>query len=193
MKFVVRDVTPENILVEFENKTKALVPIENGWDRTRIEEEISKYITVVPERPAYRDVADIPMKVGYNNDIESFSDKNKRMVEEKEENMIREQKKIEAANKKREELYQNQKVSYKAVRRAKYPSIEEQLDSLYHAGIFPEEMANRIKNVKDTYPKDMEKITQKELQKIQEDESMIKITVDGEELIMPKYMVEDYE
>jgi len=44
-------------------------------------------------------------------------------------------------------------VRYKDDRRAEYPPIGEQLDALYHAGLFPEEMAAKIKAVKDKYPK----------------------------------------
>lgn len=42
---------------------------------------------------------------------------------------------------------------YKFKRQFEYPDIGDQLDALYHAGIFPEEMANQIKAVKDKYPK----------------------------------------
>ena len=35
-----------------------------------------------------------------------------------------------------------------------YPSIGDQLDALYHAGVFPTEMANAIKSIKDKYPKE---------------------------------------
>ena len=33
-----------------------------------------------------------------------------------------------------------------------YPSIGDQLDALYHAGVFPSEMADKIKKVKEKYP-----------------------------------------
>ena len=35
-----------------------------------------------------------------------------------------------------------------------YPPIGDQLDALFHAGVFPEEMAAKIQAVKDAYPKD---------------------------------------
>ena len=35
----------------------------------------------------------------------------------------------------------------------KYPDIGDQLDALYHAGAFPEDMATKIKAVKEKYPK----------------------------------------
>jgi hypothetical protein len=34
-----------------------------------------------------------------------------------------------------------------------YPSIGDQLDALFHAGVFPAEMAAEIQAVKDKYPK----------------------------------------
>lgn len=42
---------------------------------------------------------------------------------------------------------------HKKLRQAEYPSIGDQLDSLYAAGLFPVEMAEKIKRVKDKYPK----------------------------------------
>jgi len=42
---------------------------------------------------------------------------------------------------------------YKFKRQFEYPDIGDQLDALYHAGVFPEDMANQIKAVKDKYPK----------------------------------------
>jgi len=42
---------------------------------------------------------------------------------------------------------------YQRNRAREYPSIEEQLDALYHAGVFPAEMAARIRAVKIKYPR----------------------------------------
>lgn len=42
---------------------------------------------------------------------------------------------------------------YKRKRYREYPSIGDQLDALFKAGIFPEEMAAQIQAVKDKYPK----------------------------------------
>ena len=41
--------------------------------------------------------------------------------------------------------------SYKSQRRAEYPSIEEQLDTIYHSGVAGWKTA--IKTIKDKYPK----------------------------------------
>ena len=43
---------------------------------------------------------------------------------------------------------------YKDDRKADYPDIGDQLDALYHAGAFPEDMAAKLKAVKDKYPKE---------------------------------------
>jgi len=43
--------------------------------------------------------------------------------------------------------------TYAELRAKKYPSIGDQLDSLFKAGLFPEEMAAKIQAVKDKYPK----------------------------------------
>lgn len=45
---------------------------------------------------------------------------------------------------------------YQRSRWANYPTLGDQLDALYHAGVFPEEMAAQIKAVKDLYPKPIE-------------------------------------
>ena len=44
--------------------------------------------------------------------------------------------------------------AYKFQRISEYPSIGDQLDALFHAGVFPEEMAATIQAVKDKYPKE---------------------------------------
>ena len=42
---------------------------------------------------------------------------------------------------------------YARNRQPEYPPIPDQLDALYHAGVFPKEMADKLKAVKDKYPK----------------------------------------
>lgn len=46
-----------------------------------------------------------------------------------------------------------QKTKYKSSRLPEYPSIGDQLDDLFKAGMFSEEMAAKIQAVKDKYPK----------------------------------------
>lgn len=46
------------------------------------------------------------------------------------------------------------KKTYADYRRMAYPSIGDQLDALYHAGVFPAEMAAMIAEVKAKFPKD---------------------------------------
>ena len=42
---------------------------------------------------------------------------------------------------------------YQRNRAREYPTIQEQLDALYHAGVFPAEIAARIRAVKEKYPR----------------------------------------
>ncbi len=44
-------------------------------------------------------------------------------------------------------------LSYVLKRQSNYPLIGDQLDALFHAGLFPEEMAKKIQAVKDQFPK----------------------------------------
>lgn len=52
-----------------------------------------------------------------------------------------------------EQILEEIPLTYEDLRRLEYPSIGDQLDSLFKAGIFPEEMAVQIQAVKDKYPK----------------------------------------
>jgi len=48
---------------------------------------------------------------------------------------------------------EHERTQYQRQRAPEYPSITEQLDALFHAGVFPPEMAAQIQAVKDKYPK----------------------------------------
>ena len=55
---------------------------------------------------------------------------------------------------KAEELQlQHELTEYRRLRAPEYPSIGDQLDALFHAGVFPPEMEAQIQAVKDKYPK----------------------------------------
>lgn len=45
-------------------------------------------------------------------------------------------------------------LTYQEKRVLEYPKIGDQLDALFHAGVFPPEMAALIQAVKDKYPKE---------------------------------------
>jgi hypothetical protein len=42
---------------------------------------------------------------------------------------------------------------YQRLRAPEYPPIGDQLDSLFHAGVFPADMAAQLQAVKDKYPR----------------------------------------
>lgn len=44
-------------------------------------------------------------------------------------------------------------LEYARQRSLAYPSMGDQLDALFHAGVFPEDMAAQLQAVKDQYPK----------------------------------------
>lgn len=46
-----------------------------------------------------------------------------------------------------------ERCEYARNRASEYPPIGDQLDALYHAGVFPEDMASQIAAVKAKYPK----------------------------------------
>lgn len=46
--------------------------------------------------------------------------------------------------------------AYVKLRQKQYPPIGDQLDALFHAGVFPEDMAEKIKEVKSSFPKPIE-------------------------------------
>lgn len=44
-------------------------------------------------------------------------------------------------------------LEYQRLRSQEYPQVTDQLDALFKAGLFPEDMAAKIQAVKDKYPK----------------------------------------
>lgn len=145
MEYTVIDVTEENLLVRFDDGSHALVPLDRDWNKERIEEEISKFIPGVSTNSnPFDDAVDVPFNVGDKNEIKRYSEiHDERMAQERED-------------------YLNSQVDYSIVRQHCYPSIGDQLDALYHAGVFPQEMSDKIKKVKDDFPKNMDPILRKE-------------------------------
>ena len=90
----------------------------------------------------------------------------------------------------RVEKERNRPVDYKERRRNEFPSIEEQLDSLYHAEIFPDDMSSRIREIKEKYPKNMPVAKAVDVYpSLREDE--IKVVIDGVEVSVPAGLVEE--
>jgi hypothetical protein len=52
-----------------------------------------------------------------------------------------------------DEVSRLESLQYKDKRIKEYPSIGDQLDALFKAGLFPEEMAAKIQAIKEKYPK----------------------------------------
>jgi hypothetical protein len=49
--------------------------------------------------------------------------------------------------------FEHPTLEYMKNRHQSYPAIGDQLDALFHAGVFPPEMAAQIQTVKDQFPK----------------------------------------
>jgi hypothetical protein len=64
---------------------------------------------------------------------------------------------------------------YRRNRAAEYPTIQEQLDALYHAGVFPLEMAEKIRTVKEKYPAPT--MTPEQLSEFKKQQQLIASTV----------------
>jgi|DEB0MinimDraft_4_1074332.scaffolds.fasta_scaffold61859_3 hypothetical protein len=156
MKYTVLDVMTDSILISMENGNAAKITIEKGWSKERIEEEISKFMPSSPPPIAFDKIDDIPICVGDTNDIDPYGISHQKKLDKEQKDFIEREK-----NNQKE--LEESLVTYRKVRRSLYPDIGDQLDSLYHAGIFPTEMANKIKSIKDAYPKDMNQIDLKTL------------------------------
>tara|TARA_B110000503_G_scaffold89967_2_gene136075 strand:+ start:359 stop:685 length:327 start_codon:yes stop_codon:yes gene_type:complete len=48
---------------------------------------------------------------------------------------------------------ERESLAYRLRRKQEYPPVGDQLDALYHAGVFPADMAAQIQAVKDAHPK----------------------------------------
>lgn len=59
----------------------------------------------------------------------------------------------EIADKILELKLEQERTEYQRQRQPEYPSITDQLDALFHAGVFPPEMEAQIQAIKDKYPK----------------------------------------
>jgi hypothetical protein len=54
------------------------------------------------------------------------------------------------------EPYVEPEKGYEELRRGEYPDMGDQLDALFHEGVFPADMAAKLQAVKDKYPKEEE-------------------------------------
>lgn len=192
MKYTITDVTTNKLLVKFDDGSSALVKIQKSWDKERIEEQISRHIPTPKSEEKDEDfdsIEDVPFKIGDNNDIISYGE---RMAIKQKELQLKRKKEAEAEAQKRRELQEKQKqadmearksleesrdmmldsqISYIDARELAYPSISEQLDSLYRAGAFSQDMMDEIKRVKERYPKDMNPTTRREVYKTLEEDA----------------------
>ena len=60
---------------------------------------------------------------------------------------------VEMTHEEYADAYPAPAASYRQLRAAAYPPIGDQLDALFHAGVFPPEMAAQLQAAKDAHPK----------------------------------------
>jgi len=193
MKYTVTDVTTSHVLVKFDSGSMAHVRIQKDWDKARVEEEISKYIPNVNTVEDYSNVSDVPLSVGDSNDIESYSVVQARLAKAAQEEREAYIAKLDADRKELQkntaQLKKDRLVDYKERRQNEYPSVGDQLDSLYHAGVFPDDMTAQIKAVKDKWPISTPTVKASEVYpELQGD--TIKIVIDGVEIEVPASSLE---
>ena len=193
MKYTVTDVTTSHVLVKFDSGSMAHVRIQKDWDKARVEEEISKYIPNVNTVEDYSSVSDVPLSVGDSNDIESYSVVQARLAKAAQEEREAYITKLDADRKELQkntaQLKKDRLVDYKERRQNEYPSVGDQLDSLYHAGVFPDDMTAQIKAVKDKWPISTPTVKASEVYpELQGD--TIKIVIDGVEIEVPASSLE---
>lgn len=99
--------------------------------------------SVADESPLEKDVWLYP---AFSTDVEPLSEKEDKIVVFNEEQNIWEYREIH-------QEVSSKSLDYKEMRIISYPSIGDQLDALFKAGLFPEEMSAQIQTVKDKYPK----------------------------------------
>jgi len=94
---------------------------------------IQSILAINPKAEVSIDADDVK-KITWHNDTKPIAEKD----------ILAKQKELQAEYDAKE--YQRKRVD-------EYPPIGDQLDALYHGGVFPKEMADLIKSVKDKYPK----------------------------------------
>ena len=193
MKYTVTDVTTSHVLVNFANGQNAHVRIQKGWDKNRIEDEISKYIPHRTNHVDFDSVNDVPLSIGDSNNIDDAATKaqkeSARLQKEYDESRKKAHEMVQKQEKDKLNERKNRIVTYKERRSREYPSIPDQLDALYHAGIFPEELASKIREVKEKYPKNMPSTTAVDAYPDEFTNTGV-IVIDGEEIVVSETIEE---
>jgi len=168
MIYTVKEVTPERIVVEFENESFASISIDKSWDKEEIKKQISRYVPAPNFNVPFDRTEDVPFEVGESDDVESSIALDILNAKLKNEEYKRQQKEREL----NQEKSDNEDVGYTFFRQMNYPSIYDQLDALYWSrngnSDYLEQIDQNIKSVKELYPKDMAPVKRKEILNIQD-------------------------
>ena len=134
MKFEIRKVNTDSIIVDYEDGAWALIPIHKTEGKASIESKILEFMTPYTKATPFDAVEDVPFKVGDTGDSDELT-----------------------RSEDTGDIYIKQ-YTYAEARQINYPSIHRQFDALYWGrnGDTKQqtEIDAAIKKVKEDFPKD---------------------------------------
>lgn len=141
VSFTVREVSAEALVVDYGDGSWASIPLRNMETKTDILKLIAAFNHGVSK---FESAADVPFSVGESGNVQTI------------------QEEAEAAK----ELAEQRLLTYKELRAPNYPPISDQLDAMYWSrqgdDTAQQDIDALIAGVKESFPKDMEPITQAE-------------------------------
>lgn len=139
ISYTIEKVSTASLQVRYQDGSYAIIPIHKKLSKPIIDELIASYNNQVEP---FDEISTVPYKEGDTGLILSPEEQQKHHED-------------------------TTKVGYAELRRMRYPSIGDQLDALYWARTSnPEplkQLDQRIKDIKDQYPKDMEPVSLSQL------------------------------
>lgn len=162
--YKIKSILNNSLLIEYRTDNGTLnqlhVGIEEGWDKKRIEEEISRSRHLKDKEDKNLNLDQYFYKgeeLEFLN-LSSEEEEQARMIAELEEQQRLEEEKFNQDYLNQVLEYRNTPIDYVIIRDYSYPSVHDQLDALYwlRKGVTGpiEEIDRKIEEIKQKYPKD---------------------------------------
>jgi hypothetical protein len=149
IQYTIREISTSSVTVDYDDGSWAVVPINSLMTKQDIERLIGDF---QPVTNGFSSVDEVPFTVGESGETLNRFEKE---LKAKQEEIQKEQEQI------------NYRYNYAELRKIKYPKLGDQFDALYWArqgdNTKLQQIDQEIGNVKSTFPKDMEPMTQAEL------------------------------
>jgi len=149
IQYTIREISTSSITVDYDDGSWAVVPINSLMTKQDIEILIGDF---QPATSGFSSIDEVPFTVGESGETSTSFEK---LLQTKQEQIQREQERI------------NHRYDYAEIRKRKYPELGDQLDALYWArqgdDTKLQQIDQEIENIKSTFPKDMEPMTEAEL------------------------------